>query len=187
MTSPDCVGCLGNGRCWVCLGTGYGCPETRTGLCQRCVGARRCDQCDNPFLLTQIDLTGEQPTCTSRRVLVIDDEESMRTLLQLWFRDDARCLSVVAVPSVEAAFVALALDELDAIVSDLHIGALTSDRYLPGLRAAAPAARIVIFTCDPELAEELDVITLGADAVVDKTSAPLDQLVELALRAPAAA
>lgn len=186
MTS-DCVGCLGNGRCWVCLGTGYGCPETKSGVCHRCGGARRCDQCDAPFLLTRIDLTGEQPTCTSRRVLVIDDEASMRTLLELWFRDDARCLSVIAVPSVEAAFVALALDEPDAIVSDLHIGAVTSDRYLPGLRAAAPAARIVIFTCDPSLASELDVMALGADAVVDKTAAPLEQVVDLALRAPATA
>jgi len=187
MTASDCVGCLGSGRCWVCLGSGFECPETKDGLCHRCGGSRRCDLCHSSLLVTEIDLCGSEPACTARRVLVIDDDSSMRTLLGLWFDDDARCLSVSDVPSAEAAFVTLAMDNPDTIVCDLHLGPLTSDRYLPGLRTAAPAARIVVYTCDPRLARDLDVLGLGADAIVDKLAAPVEQLVELALRSPSAA
>jgi len=156
----------------------------KSGRCARCHGDRRCDLCDAPYRATQIDLRDPEP---AQRVLVIDDDPSMRTLLGLWFGDDERCQAIAEVPSAEAAFVEVAIETPDAIVCDLHLGALTGEVYLPGLRNAAPNARIVVYTCDPQLAYDLDVFDLGADAVLDKTSAPLEQLVDTALQAPTAA
>ena len=40
----DCVGCLGDGACWVCLGTGVLTPERTGPTCHRCAGSGKC--CD---------------------------------------------------------------------------------------------------------------------------------------------
>jgi len=39
----NCAGCLGNGKCWVCLGTGYLGPD-RDATCQRCAGTGQCTE-----------------------------------------------------------------------------------------------------------------------------------------------
>ena len=187
MTGGTCPGCQGTGRDWVCLGTGYACPETKTGVCQRCHGTRRCDLCDAPFLLT--DPTADAAEAlgrTSGRVLVIDDEPSMLHLLGLWFGEDARCSSIHVVDSPDAALVSIAEQTPDAIVCDFHLGPVTSDRYLPGIRSAATNARIVIYTCDPPLAQAAGVLDHGADVVLDKLRVPLEQLVDVVMRAPVA-
>lgn len=186
MSGSGCPGCLGTGRDWVCLGTGYACPETKTGVCSRCLGARRCDLCDAPFLLTTPDhvRTSAGAAPMPRRVLLIDDDESILDLLHLWFSDDPRCVSVLRASSAEAAFCLLADESPDAIICDFELGPVTSDKCLPGLRAAAPNARIVVYTCDPLLAHSSGVLDRGADLVMDKVQASLADVVEIAMQMP---
>lgn len=190
MSGSRCAGCLGSGRCWVCLGTGFRFPERRLGMCSRCKGLRHCDLCDAPFLIT--DELSVEPLLSTvdapRRVLVIDDEPAMLSLVNIWLTDDPRCGSVVTTSTADRAFVSLAEESPpDTIICDFHIGAISSDSYLPGFRSAAPHARIVIYTCDPVSANRADVTAQGADVVIDKVQVPLEQLVDIALSGPIAA
>lgn len=40
-----CAGCLGDTRCWVCLGTGAEDTVARTGVCSSCAGTASCRYC----------------------------------------------------------------------------------------------------------------------------------------------
>jgi CheY-like chemotaxis protein len=168
-----CVGCLGSGRCWVCLGTGFAYPEFKRGECTRCGGDRICDLCRGEAAVASFG--------ASRRVLLIDDEVSVSTLLELWLGDDPRCAAVAMAPSGDAAFAELAEHTPDTILCDYHLGDVTSEAYLPGFRSAAPHARIFIHTSDPHSAREAGVLDLGADAIVEKGRLTLDELVDMAL------
>jgi len=42
-----CAGCLGNGKCWICLGTGYLGPD-RDATCHRCAGSGHCTEGEPP-------------------------------------------------------------------------------------------------------------------------------------------
>jgi len=189
MSGSTCPGCLGTGRDWVCLGTGFACPENKTGVCTRCHGTRRCDLCDAPFLSTAPGTRSSDDGAaeTSRRVLLIDDEAGILELLVLWFVDDPRCQSVVTASTAEAAFGVLADESPDTIICDFQLGSVTSDAYLPGLRAAAPNARIVVYTCDPALAQLCGVLDRGADVVLDKVQVPLADVVDVAMQLPVVA
>jgi len=188
MSGTTCPGCLGTGRDWVCLGTGFACPETKSGVCTRCRGSRRCDLCDAPYQLTAPGPGCETgPADRARRVLVIDDEEVILDLLVLWFADDPRCHSVVTASTADAAIGMLADETPDAIICDFQLGHVTSDAYLPGLRAAAPNACIVVYTCDPALAQLSGVLDRGADVVLDKVRVSLADVVEVAMQVPSVA
>jgi hypothetical protein len=53
-TRDQCDGCLGSGRCWICLGTGI-LDRRRIDVltCHRCYGTGRCTYCQS---LRMIDL-----------------------------------------------------------------------------------------------------------------------------------
>jgi CheY-like chemotaxis protein len=169
----DCVGCLGSGLCWVCLGTGYAVPESRRGRCSRCLGTRRCHVCaPAPEVARRIP----------RRVLVVDDEPDVLDLLRVWLSDDERCCAVETVTSGDAALLALAENCADTIVCDFQLGGgATSADYLPGFRSACPDARIVLHTGSPDLALAAGVIERGADLVLEKGRVTLQQLIDEAL------
>jgi DNA-binding NarL/FixJ family response regulator len=145
--------------------------------------------CEAPFLVTD-DLTAEPLPVTAntpRQVLVIDDEPALLSLVDIWLTDDPRCAAVIATSTAATAFVPLAENAPDTIICDFHLGATSSQDYLPGFRSAAPHARILVYTCDPAAAHRADVTARGADLVIDKLNVSLEQLVEVALSGPVAA
>lgn len=81
------------------------------------------------------------------RILVIDDEPSVRLLLTHAFRD------VVEVRSAATAHEGLALFELDhfdAVYVDLNLPDMPGDEVMAKLKALRPSVPLVILTADPE-------------------------------------
>lgn len=181
-----CDGCLGSRQCWVCLGTGYELPENRVGQCSRCAGTARCHVCqsmsgavDTP----SVSPPGRRPGAV-RRVLVVDDEGDVLDLVRIWLDDDPRCGAVDTATSCEQALLLLAENCPDAIVCDFQLGSTTSDEYLPGFRSACPQARILIHTGNPDLAHAAGIIDRGADVVMEKGRATIQDVVDAALHDP---
>ena len=121
-------------------------------------------------------------TETSRRVLVVEDNEDIRLLLNLWLSDDPRCLSVSEADSVDMALAATRrTTSYDAVVCDFMLGDGTAADCLRQLRAAWPAARIVVYTASMGVAHEAGVLEMGADLVVEKVSVVVEDVIELVL------
>ena len=120
-------------------------------------------------------------THTGLRVLVIEDNDDIRLLLNLWLADDPRCHSVSEADGVASALEAVGHREYDAVVLDFLLGDGTACDCLPQLREALPDARIVVYTASLRIAHESGVIELGADVVVEKVSVVVEDVVELVL------
>ena len=118
---------------------------------------------------------------TAKRVLVVEDNEDIRLLLNLWLVDDARCDSVTEADSVAGALAATRMSEYDAVVLDFMLGDGTAADCLPQLRKAWPDARIVVYTASLRVAHDARVMELGADALVEKVSVVVEDVVELVL------
>ena len=71
LTVSVCAGCLGCGRCWVCLGSDRAAPESWVGQCSRCSATARCHLCSAVDGLIPLSprsrSTGRQPTCCCPR------------------------------------------------------------------------------------------------------------------------
>ena len=119
---------------------------------------------------------------TARRVLVVEDNEDIRLLLNLWLADDPRCQSVTEADSVDAALTATrASTSYDAVVLDFMLGDGTATDCLRQVRTAWPDARVVVYTASMRVAREAGVLELGADLVVEKVSVVVEDVVELVL------
>jgi CheY-like chemotaxis protein len=119
---------------------------------------------------------------TSRRVLVVEDNEDIRLLLNLWLTDDPRCRSVSEADGVGAALAAIRSGaSYDAVVCDFMLGDGTAADCLRQLRTAWPAARILVYTASMRIARESGVLEMGADLVVEKVSVVVEDVVELVL------
>ena len=117
-----------------------------------------------------------------RRVLVVEDNEDIRLLLNLWLADDPRCQSVSEADSVDAALAATRrATSYDAVVLDFMLGDGTAADCLRQLRQAWPDARIVVYTASMRVAREAGVLEMGADLVVEKVSVVVEDVVELVL------
>ena len=121
-------------------------------------------------------------TETSRRVLVVEDNEDIRLLLNLWLSDDPRCLSVSEADSVDAALAATRRGTAyDAVVLDFMLGDGTASDCLRQVRQAWPDARVVVYTASMRSAREAGVLEMGADLVVEKLAVVVEDVVELVL------
>jgi DNA-binding NarL/FixJ family response regulator len=106
----------------------------------------------------------------SLRLLLIEDDADVRTLLEVMIEHDDRFELVGT-----AADGALGVSEAarlapDAIVLDLELPELHGLEAIPLLRRQAPGSRIVVFSAFPDPFTLFDVVRLGADAYVDKAT-----------------
>lgn len=115
------------------------------------------------------------------RVLVVDDEPDICDLLTMMLTDDERCERVQAVGDLDVVLDEARLLSPDCIVLDLMFGHRTCVEILPSLRAACPAAHIVVFTASRRAAIDAGVLELGADVVLQKVSVSFEDLADLAL------
>jgi DNA-binding NarL/FixJ family response regulator len=120
----------------------------------------------------------------AHRVLVVDDEQDIRDLLEMLLRDDPRCTAVASAGDLDEAIPTARAFAPDAVIVDLMFGHRTCAEILPALRAAVPEAHIVVFTSSRRTAMSLGVLDLGADVVVQKVSVSFDELIGIALDAP---
>ena len=112
---------------------------------------------------------------------MVDDEPDIRDLLTMLLEDDERCEAVRAVGDLDDAVDRAVELAADCIVLDLMFGHRTCVEILPSLRAACPAAHIVVFTSSRRAAMAAGVLDLGADVVVQKVTVSFEDLTDLAL------
>ena len=110
-----------------------------------------------------------------RRVLLIDDAESVRAVLRLVF--ELAGFDVVG----EAADGRKAIDRArelvpDVIVADWQMPVMSGLDALPLLRAAVPDAVIVMFSSRLGYENRERALAAGADAYVEKGASPEDVL-----------
>lgn len=101
------------------------------------------------------------------RVLIVDDTDSMRELMRTHVGEHGMEVVGEAVDGLQA--VALAREtQPDAIILDVEMPVMDGLQALPGLAAAAPEAKIVVFSSRPEAATETAARSRGAAGVFYK-------------------
>ena len=152
------------------------------GMSDEPKGDSRSDVTLRPRRAVLVVMTTGRDAETRQRVLVVEDNEDIRLLLNLWLKDDVRCLSVTEADSVAMALAATqTTTAYDAVVCDFMLGDGTAADCLRQLRAAWPAARIVVYTASMGVAREAGVLEMGADLVVEKVSVVVEDVIELVL------
>ncbi len=114
------------------------------------------------------------------RVVIVDDDADVRSLLEVLFDVDRR-FQVVGTAVDGAQGVALAeREQPDVVVLDLRLPVMDGLTAIPLLRRCAPEARIVVFSAFPDPFTLLDVLRRGADSYIDKAMAWSDLLPTIA-------
>ena len=96
------------------------------------------------------------------RILVVDDEESMRELLEIILGNAG--YEVVAVPDLEKAYHSVTTQSFDVVLTDLRLG---NDRnagmtLLSWLRENAPTTPAIMITAHGSIETAIEAIKLGA-------------------------
>ena len=104
------------------------------------------------------------------RVLVVDDDRSVRRLLTMLIEDDERLELAGAAEDGQAGVDLVRQGCPDAVICDLTMPVMGGLQAVPQLRAACPDCVIVVYSSDPDTAA--DARRVGADVVVDKAADP---------------
>jgi DNA-binding NarL/FixJ family response regulator len=107
------------------------------------------------------------------RVLLVDDDEGVRTALDSLLRSfDFDIVGTAA--DGHAALAEAARLTPDVVMLDITMPVLNGLKALPGLRICLPRAAIIVLTCheDPNYPDE--ALRLGADAFVLKRRVPYE-------------
>ena len=118
------------------------------------------------------DLSG--PRCPSAlppwRVLVVDDDPDVHSLLELMIRLDDRFELVNSAHNGMAALAAAGRHVPDAVILDLSMPDLDGWAALPILREILPDSGIVVFSAYPDPISLLQVLSAGGDAYINKAT-----------------
>jgi PleD family two-component response regulator len=119
-------------------------------------------------------------------VLIVDDHADMRALLRILF-EEAGCEIVGEAPTADDGIAHAARLGPDVVVLDWEMPGMSGVDAVPHLRAAAPRARVVMFSSRPSSIAEADALAAGADAYLDKSrsSELVARVVELGAEASA--
>ena len=103
-----------------------------------------------------------------RNVLIVDDDDDIRSLIRYWLSDDPRCGMIwEATDPLTAAGLSVLLP-VDVVIIDFVLGNHTASDCLSNLRESRPDARIIVYTANIEVAKGADVLRQGADQLVEK-------------------
>jgi two-component system response regulator PilR (NtrC family) len=78
------------------------------------------------------------------RILIVDDEPSMREFLEIFFRREG--FDVTTAGDVDGALLCLENDEIDVVVSDMQMGEKTGLDLLHGAREVSPETVVIMIT-----------------------------------------
>jgi DNA-binding NarL/FixJ family response regulator len=104
-------------------------------------------------------------------LLVVDDQFSVRLLLELVAGEDARYGLVVSAAGVADAVRLAGQHHPDAVLLDVGLGDEDGLASIDDLRSAAPGVVVVVFSSDP-LADRDSARRAGADLFVQKGTDP---------------
>jgi excisionase family DNA binding protein len=110
----------------------------------------------------------------ARRVLVVDDEASVRELLE-------RILAVAeyeveAVPDGPAAIARLRAASVDLVVTDLNMPGIGGLDVAREAKRLWPAIKVVVITGYPSLLSAIDAVNIGVDGYLTKPFRAIDLL-----------
>jgi DNA-binding NtrC family response regulator len=113
--------------------------------------------------------------------LLIEDEAALRRAIPKAFRSHA--VEVVAVADLDSAL-RVSLDDIDAILADVCVGARLVHEIVPNLVAAEPLVPIVAFTGQATFEHGFTLRELGVSRCVTKPADPghLVEILEAAAR-----
>jgi diguanylate cyclase (GGDEF)-like protein len=104
------------------------------------------------------------------RVVIADDTEDVRSLLQYTFELDGRFEVVAQAANGAEALAAVTEHQPDALVLDLAMPVLDGLNAIPRIKAVAPRTRIVVLSGFGARQMAQQAVALGADSYVEKTT-----------------
>ncbi len=108
-----------------------------------------------------------------RRVLVADDEASIRDVLRKMLTDRVGC-NVVAVESGDAALEALGKEPFDVLVTDMVMPGLHGLELIKAVRRNHPEVDIIVLTGFADVFPFVDVVNAGASDFIRKPQESLE-------------
>lgn len=111
------------------------------------------------------------------RLLVIDDHELLSSSLAAAFADDGRFLVIGTARSIAEGLAAAAELRPDVILTDRRLPDGDMDEHVTELKAAWPAARVVLMTGWPTQRSSLAALDAGVQGIVSKTQ-PVAQILD---------
>src|ERR1700728_3836405 len=107
-------------------------------------------------------------------LLIVDDEPSIRELLEISFRKEGHKVEVAS--SGEAAKSRLAAQLFDIVVSDICMQDMDGVELLRYGKEISPATIFILVTGVPTIDTAIDAVNFGADRYVVKGDRLLDEL-----------
>jgi DNA-binding response OmpR family regulator len=106
-------------------------------------------------------------TSASHRVLLVDDDEGVRTMMDLTLK--AKGFDVVAAASVTEALKLIATESFDVLITDLHMPN-PSDGFtvVSAMRHSQPDALTLLVSGYPDVQSAMSAILLEADEIIVK-------------------
>jgi len=110
-------------------------------------------------------------TGTSHRVLLVDDDESVREMMSLTL--EKKGFEVVPVSSVTAALKLIVTETFDVLITDLHMPN-PSDGFavITAMRHSQPSALTLLVSGYPDVKSAMEAILLEADDIIVKPFEP---------------
>src|SRR6202522_4205215 len=107
-------------------------------------------------------------------LLVVDDEPSIRELLEISFRKEGHKVEVAS--SGEAAKARLAAQIFDIVISDICMPDMDGVELLRYSKEVSPSTIFILITGVPTIDTAIDAVNFGADRYVIKGDRLLDEL-----------
>jgi two-component system, NtrC family, response regulator PilR len=123
---------------------------------------------------TEIDTPDAARTTMAARVLVVDDERSMRELLTIVLRRDG--YEVIAAADGRAALDVLTRERVDVLITDIRMPEMTGVEVLREAKRIDPAIISIIMTAFASTDTAVDALRLGAADYVHKSPTAVNDL-----------
>jgi two-component system response regulator PilR (NtrC family) len=102
----------------------------------------------------------------SARILVVDDERSLREFLEIFFRREGFAVQTAA--SADEALVAVGADDFDVVVSDVQLGGSSGLELLRAVKDAAPDTVVIMITAFATTESAIEAMKQGAYDYITK-------------------
>lgn len=95
-----------------------------------------------------------------QRILIIDDDESVRISLKLHFEDCG--FEVFAVESAEEALKILGLEQVDSAIVDLRLPSMDGVEFIRHAAIVQPGMKCIIFTGSPAASIPKEILEMAS-------------------------
>ncbi len=102
----------------------------------------------------------------NRRILIIEDDDEMRSLLKDFFEEEG--FEVDSVKNGSDAFRILVREFFDLVITDIRMPGLTGLDILPGIKKLQPEVSIIVITAFGSEEVHRRAIERGASAYIEK-------------------